>query len=125
MSREILETFENPKPERDYLIEHIAPEFTSVCPRTGQPDFATIILRYTPDKLCVELKSLKLYYQSYRNRGVYYEAVVNQILDDIVAVCMPRNAKVIGEFNTRGGIRSVVVAEYNRDKHAEESQNGL
>ncbi|HWP30315.1 MAG TPA: preQ(1) synthase [Fimbriimonadales bacterium] len=115
MSREILETFENPKPERDYLIEHITSEFTSVCPRTGQPDFATMILRYTPDKLCIELKSLKLYYQSYRNRGVYYEAVVNQILDDIVAVCQPRTAKVIGEFNTRGGIRSIVVAEYTKE----------
>lgn len=112
MSREILETFPNPKPERDYTIEHTTDEFTSVCPKTGQPDFATIVLTYIPDELCVELKSLKLYYFSFRDKGIFYEAVVNQILDDFVAVCSPRWAEVRGMFNIRGGIASEVSAEY-------------
>lgn len=115
MSRDTLETFPNPKPDRDYVIEHVAPEFTSVCPKTGQPDFATIVLRYTPDQKCIELKSLKLYYFSYRDKGIFYEAVVNQILDDIVAVCSPRWAQVEGCFNVRGGISSTVTAEYRKE----------
>jgi 7-cyano-7-deazaguanine reductase len=115
VNRDILETFPNPNPERDYVVEHIAPEFTSVCPKTGQPDFATINLRYIPDRLCIELKSLKLYYFSYRNQGIYFEAVVNQILDDVIARCAPRWAQVEGEFNVRGGIESVVTAEYHKE----------
>lgn len=114
MSREILETFPNPNPARDYTIEHVAPEFTSVCPKTGQPDFATIRLFYVADELCLELKSLKLYYFSFRDKGIFYEAVVNLILDDIVAVLNPRYARVCGEFAVRGGISSVVTAEYKK-----------
>ncbi|HET6645196.1 MAG TPA: preQ(1) synthase [Fimbriimonadales bacterium] len=115
MSGEILETFPNPAPNRDYVIEHVTPEFTSVCPKTGQPDFATITLRYIPDQVCLELKSLKLYYFAFRDRGIYFEAVINEILDDIVAVCAPRYAEVIGDFNVRGGIGTTVTAEYRSD----------
>lgn len=107
-----LETFPNPCPERDYTIRHVCPEFTSVCPKTGNPDFATIIVEYVPDKLCIELKSLKLYYFSFRNQGIFYEAVVNRILDDLVSACSPRRMTVTGEFNVRGGISSVVTASY-------------
>ena len=110
-----LETFENPHQNRDYLILHIAPEFTSVCPKTGQPDFGTIEIEYVPDKLCVELKSLKLYLQSFRNEGVFYEDVVNRILDDLAAVLKPRKMKVTGKFTPRGGMHSVVTAEYIAD----------
>jgi len=110
--QKIIETFENPNKERDYIIEHTAPEFTSLCPKTGQPDFATIILEYIPDELCIELKSYKFYLQSFRNDGIYFEAVTNQILDDLVGVCKPRYMKVIAEFNTRGGISSVIEVEY-------------
>jgi 7-cyano-7-deazaguanine reductase len=106
-----LETFPNPKPERDYTIVHSCPEFTSVCPKTGQPDFATIDLEYVPDKLCIELKSLKLYYYGFRNEGIYFEAVINRILDELSAACSPRWMRVTGRFNVRGGISSVVVAE--------------
>jgi 7-cyano-7-deazaguanine reductase len=113
--RKILETFENPYKDRDYLIEHTAPEFTSLCPKTGQPDFATMILEYVPDELCVELKSYKLYLNSFRNDGIYFEAVTNRILDDLVAVTEPRYMKLTAEFNVRGGITSVVVAEYEQD----------
>lgn len=119
MSREILETFPNPKPDRDYVIEHTAPEFTSVCPRTGQPDFATIVLTYIPDQLCIELKSLKLYYHSFRNVGIFYEDVINRMLDDFVAVVQPRWMEVRGEFNTRGGISSVITAEYRAEESGE------
>lgn len=112
MSRGILETFPNPSPERDYVIEHVTSEFTSVCPKTGQPDFATITFRYIPDSLCVELKSLKFYYGSYRSEGIFYEAVVNRILDDLVAVLSPRYASVEGNFSVRGGLSSTVTAEY-------------
>ena len=115
MNRDILETFPNPSPTRDYLIEHEAPEFTSVCPKTGQPDFATITLRYVPDKLCVELKSLKFYYNAFRNEGIFYEAVINKILEDLVAVIEPRHLIVEGTFAVRGGIRSTVTAEYEKD----------
>lgn len=107
-----LETFPNPRPERDYEITMECPEFTCVCPRTGQPDFATIRIRYVPDQLCVELKSLKLYLWSYRNEGAFHEAVVNQILDDLVQVCRPRRMTLVGDFNVRGGIHTVVTAEY-------------
>jgi 7-cyano-7-deazaguanine reductase len=108
----ILETFPNPNPGRDYTIVHTAPEFTSVCPKTGQPDFATVEVSYVPDGLCVELKSLKLYLQSFRQQGIFYEAVVNRILDDLVAACRPRTMQVTGRFHARGGISSVVTASY-------------
>jgi 7-cyano-7-deazaguanine reductase len=107
-----IETFDNPHPGRDYLITHVAPEFTSVCPKTGQPDFGTIEIEYVADRLCIELKSLKLYLQGYRNVGVFYEDVVNRILDDLVACCKPRRMKVIGRFAPRGGMHSVVVAQH-------------
>jgi 7-cyano-7-deazaguanine reductase len=107
-----LETFPNPCPQRNYTIEMECPEFTSICPRTGQPDFGTIRIRYVPDQRCVELKSLKLYLWSYRNQGIFYEAVTNKILDDLVAACAPRRLTVVGEFKVRGGIATVVTAEY-------------
>ena len=106
-----IETFPNPAPGRDYVITHVCPEFTSVCPKTGQPDFATIELEYIPDQLCIELKSLKLYYYSFRNEGIFYEAVTNRILDELSAACAPRWMRVTGRFNVRGGISSIVVAE--------------
>jgi 7-cyano-7-deazaguanine reductase len=107
-----LDTFPNPNPERDYTIEIVSPEFTCVCPMTGQPDFAEITLRYVPDRTCVELKSLKLYYWSYRDEGAFHEAVTNKILDDIVAATQPREAEVIGKFNVRGGLYTTVTASY-------------
>ncbi len=103
-----LETFPNPAPERDYSIEIVCPEFTSLCPKTGQPDFGTITYTYTPDRLCVELKSLKLYLQRYRNEGIFYESVVNRLLDDFVAACRPRRCRVVGAFTPRGGITTTV-----------------
>ena len=106
-----IETFPSPKPERDFTITHSCPEFTSVCPKTGQPDFGEIVLEYIPDRLCIELKSLKLYYFSFRQKGIFYEAVVNQILDDLSGACQPRWMRVTGLFNVRGGISSEVVAE--------------
>lgn len=109
---ELLETFENEYKDRDYSILHTASEFTSLCPKTGQPDFATINVEYIPDKLCIELKSLKLYLNSFRNDGVYFESVTNKILDDLVKVCKPRYMLITAEFNVRGGISSVVEAEY-------------
>jgi 7-cyano-7-deazaguanine reductase len=107
-----LETFPNTHPGRDYTITHTCPEFTAVCPKTGQPDFATLRITYVPDRECVELKSLKLYLQAYRNRGIYYEHVTNAILDDLVKALRPRRCVVEGDFNVRGGISSVVRAEY-------------
>ena len=107
-----LATFENPNPGRDYTINISTPEFTCVCPKTGQPDFAVISICYVPDKLCLELKSLKLYYWSFRNEGTFHEAVTNQILDDLVAACAPRRMTVMGDFNVRGGLHTVVTAEY-------------
>ena len=112
MTRPTLETFDNPHPGRDYVIRHVAPEFTAVCPKTGQPDFGTITIEYVADGLCVELKSLKFYLQSYRNDGVFYEDVVNRILDDLLAALQPRLMTVTGEFTPRGGMHSVVTAEY-------------
>jgi 7-cyano-7-deazaguanine reductase len=109
-----LETFDNPHPGRDYEIRHVAPEFTSVCPKTGQPDFGAIEIEYVADKLCVELKSLKFYLQSYRNEGVFYEDVVNRILDDLVAALAPRYMTVTGEFTPRGGMHSMVTATYEK-----------
>lgn len=108
----MLETFPNPKPERDYEIAIRCPEFTCICPKTGQPDFATLSLRYVPDRLCVELKSLKLYLWSYRDRGAYHEAVVNRILDDLVALLAPHFLEVAGAFNVRGGISTTVRARH-------------
>jgi 7-cyano-7-deazaguanine reductase len=108
----ILESFTNPNPGRDYQIEFVFPEFTSLCPVTGQPDFATITVTYVPDRLCVEMKSLKLYFFAYRNKGIFYEAVVNTILDDLVAVLKPRSMTVVGEFAVRGGTAGTVTASY-------------
>jgi len=106
-----IETFPNPAPHRNYVITHECPEFTSVCPKTGQPDFATIELSYIPDQTCLELKSLKLYYYSYRDQGIYYEGVVNRLLDELSAACSPRWMRVTARFAVRGGIASVLVAE--------------
>ena len=116
--KKLLETFDNPYPDRDYFIEHTAPEFTSVCPKTGQPDFATITLEYVPDKLCVELKSYKIYLNSFRNDGIYFEALTNKILDDLVSVCKPRYMHLTAEFNVRGGISSVVDVEYELENYS-------
>ncbi len=114
--RNELETFENQFPNRDYLIETVCPEFTSVCPKTGQPDFGELTITYIPDKRCVELKSLKLYLQRFRNHGAFYEHVTNRILDDLVAVCEPRQMKVVAAFTPRGGIRTTVTAEFSARK---------
>jgi len=111
--KEYIEVFENNVPERDYFISHVNEEFTSVCPKTGLPDFGTIFIEYIPDKLCLELKALKYYFLAYRDRGIFYEAVVNQILDDLVAACKPRYMEITGEFSTRGGIHSSVTAVYD------------
>ena len=107
-----LETFPNPNPGRDYLIKFETAEFTCLCPKTGQPDFATIRIEYVPDATCVELKSLKLYLWSYRNDGAFHEAVTNRILDDLVTAIAPRRARVEGDFNIRGGIHTTVVVDY-------------
>jgi len=108
-----LETFPNPAPERDYEISFECPEFTCLCPRTGQPDFATLRIRYTPDGRCVELKSLKLYLWSFRDEGHFHEAVTNRILDDLVRATRPREMLVEGDFFVRGGIHTVVTARYS------------
>ncbi len=110
--RTILEAFDNPRPGRDYEIEFVFPEFTSMCPVTGQPDFATITVRYVPKKSCVEMKSLKLYFLAFRNKGIFYEGVVNAILDDLLAVLKPKRMTVIGDFNVRGGTSGKVTASY-------------
>jgi len=110
-----IETFDNPRPERDYEIEIVCPEFTSVCPKTGQPDFGTLTIRYVADAACIELKSLKLYLQEYRNRGIFYEAAVNAILDDLVTACHPRVMELEGAFSARGGITTTITAEYFAD----------
>ena len=110
--RNILETFDNPNPDRDYLIETVCPEFTSMCPKTGQPDFGTLTIVYVPDQKCFELKSLKLYLQQYRNHGAFYERVTNAILDDLVAITQPRKMTLSADFTPRGGIRTRVVVEY-------------
>ena len=107
-----LETFPNPHPGRDYVVRMECGEFTSVCPKTGQPDFGTIRIAYVPDRLCVELKSLKLYLWSYRNEGVFYEDLTNRILGDLASACAPRRMTVQGEFTVRGGIRTSVTASH-------------
>ena len=112
MSSPTLETFPNPSPDRDYEIAIRCPEFTSVCPKTGMPDFGEIRITYVPDASCIELKSLKYYMNDFRNKGIFYEAVTNQILDDLVATCSPRRMTVVGDFTARGGITTTVTAEY-------------
>ncbi|MGH6635297.1 MAG: preQ(1) synthase [Gammaproteobacteria bacterium] len=109
-----LEIFDNPMPDRDYTVRISIPEFTCLCPRTGQPDFAILDLAYVPDRYCLELKSLKLYIWSYRNKGTYHEAVTNKILDDIVTACRPRFARLVAKFNVRGGIHTSVTAEHRK-----------
>src|SRR6266487_593551 len=111
-SADQLETFANPNPGRDYVIEIVCPEFTSLCPKTGQPDFGTITFTYTPAALCVELKSLKLYLYRFRNQGIFYEHVVNRLLDDFVAACRPKRCQVVGAFTPRGGITTTVTCVY-------------
>jgi len=107
-----LEIFDNPMSDRDYTVRISIPEFTCLCPRTGQPDFATLDLAYVPGRYCLELKSLKLYIWSYRNKGTYHEAVTNKILDDIVTACSPRFARLVAKFNVRGGIHTTVTVEH-------------
>lgn len=114
--RDTLEAFPNQFPDRDYQIETICPEFTSVCPKTGQPDFGTLTITYIPDQVCIELKSLKMYLQQYRNHGAFYEHVTNLILDDLVAVSKPRWMKLVAAFTPRGGIRTNITSEYSREK---------
>jgi 7-cyano-7-deazaguanine reductase len=112
MTEQKLDLFDNPHPGRDYIIRIKCPEFTSVCPKTGQPDFGEILIEYCPDKLCIELKSLKFYMQSYRNKGIFYEALTNDILDFLVDSSKPRWMKVTANFTPRGGISSEIVTEY-------------
>jgi 7-cyano-7-deazaguanine reductase len=119
-----LETFVNPRPDRDYTIHISTPEFTCLCPKTGQPDFATMEIDYVPAELCVELKSLKLYMWSFRDRGAFHEAVTNEILDDIVKAIQPSFMRIRAEFNVRGGVYTTVVAEHrNPNWHAPELVN--
>ena len=113
MSSSTLETFPNPRPERDYEVQIQCPEFTSVCPMTGLPDFGEIRISYVPDARCVELKSLKYYLIEFRNKGIFYEHATNQILDDLVAALEPRRMTVTGDFSVRGGIKTIVKDEYN------------
>ena len=115
-SAEQLETFANPNPARDYTIDIVCPEFTSLCPKTGQPDFGTITFSYIPGERCVELKALKLYLQRYRNVGAFYETVVNRLLDDFVAACQPRRCRIVGAFTPRGGITTTVTCVYEAEK---------
>lgn len=110
--KKLVETFENKYPDRDYVITITNPEYTSVCPRTRLPDFGTITVSYIPDGECLELKSLKYYFLTYRNRGIFYEAAVNRILDDLVAACSPRWMEIRGEFSERGGMWTIVETEY-------------
>jgi 7-cyano-7-deazaguanine reductase len=112
----MLETFDNSFPQRDYLIEIVCPEFTSVCPKTGQPDFGVLTFQYIPDKLCVELKSLKLYLQQFRNQGIFYENITNRILDDFVHTLQPRWIKLTASFTPRGGISTTVVVEWKKEQ---------
>lgn len=113
--RDTLEIFQNQYPERDYTIEIRCPEFTSVCPKTGQPDFGVLTFTYTPNDKCIELKSLKLYLQKFRNEGIFYENATNRILDDFVAMVQPRRVKLLAEFTARGGITTTVTAEYEME----------
>ncbi len=111
-----LETFVNPYPGRDYTIDITCPEFTCLCPRTGQPDFATIQISYVPDELCVELKALKLYFWSFRDEGTFHETAINRILDDLVAALHPRRMTITGDFNVRGGLHTVVTAKHTGEE---------
>lgn len=124
--RTVLETFQNSYPGRNYTIEIHCPEFTSVCPKTGQPDFGTLVIAYVPSDDCLELKSLKLYLQQYRMEGIFYEHVTNRILDDLVAVVHPRWIRIEASFTPRGGISSKIVATYGEERasHAEPSPRG-
>jgi 7-cyano-7-deazaguanine reductase len=125
--RNMLETFPNQYPDREYTIEIRCPEFTSVCPRTGQPDFGTLTITYVPAQKCVELKSLKLYLLQFRNEGIYYEHVTNRILDDLVAVLAPRRMTLVAAFTPRGGITTTVTATYSvqsATRNAEPSESG-
>jgi 7-cyano-7-deazaguanine reductase len=112
--RDVLETFDNQYPDRDYSIEIVCPEFTSVCPKTGQPDFGTLTFRYVPERKCVELKSLKLYLQQFRNEGIFYENATNRILDDLAAALAPRRLELTAAFTARGGITTTVTAVYTK-----------
>jgi 7-cyano-7-deazaguanine reductase len=114
MASSTLETFPNPKPGRDYEIEIRCPEFTSVCPKTGLPDFGEIVITYIPDATCLELRALKYYMVEFRNQGIFYEAVTNRILDELVEACSPRRMTVVGDFSVRGGISTVVTASYEK-----------
>ena len=116
----VLESFDNTFPDRDYTIEIVCPEFTSVCPQTGQPDFGVLTFTYTPDRKCVELKSLKLYLQQFRNEGIFYENATNRILDDLVAVLAPRRMKLVACFTPRGGITTTVTVTYEKERLKEE-----
>jgi 7-cyano-7-deazaguanine reductase len=116
MASSTIETFPNPRPERDYEIAIDCPEFTSLCPKTGLPDFGEIRITYVPDARCIELKSLKYYMVAFRNRGVFYEHVTNEILDDLVAAIHPRRMTVVGDFSVRGGIKTTVTAAYESKK---------
>lgn len=113
MKKELLEIFDNSFPDREYTIEIVNPEFTSVCPKTGLPDFGTIIIRYIPHKSCIELKSLKYYFLEFRNAGIFYENVTNRILDDLVELLQPRSLSVTSEWKARGGITETVTVSYN------------
>lgn len=117
--QETLETFENSFPDREYTVEITCPEFTSVCPKTGQPDFGILTFRYVPDRLCVELKSLKLYLQRFRNEGIFYENVTNRILDDFVTVVQPRHVTLESDWGARGGITTIVTVSYDRESESE------
>lgn len=119
--REVLETFENQHPQRDYTIDIMCPEFTSVCPKTGQPDFGALTFSYVPDQRCVELRSLKLYLQQFRNEGIFYEDASNAIFDDFIAVVQPRRARLIASFSARGGITTDVTIEYDQAASAQRS----
>lgn len=111
-ARSSLETFENQHPDRDYVVEIVCPEFTSVCPKTGQPDFGTLTITYTPNSRCVELKSLKFYLQSFRDKGIFYENVTNRIFDDLTALLQPRSLRVVAAFTPRGGISTTVTVAW-------------
>lgn len=117
--QEQLEIFENSFPDREYEIEITCPEFTSICPKTGQPDFGTLIFHYVPADKCVELKSLKLYLQKFRNEGIFYENVTNRILDDFVAICQPRRARLQSRWGARGGLTSVITVTYQAEHQAD------
>nr|WP_281279044.1 preQ(1) synthase [Chlorobaculum thiosulfatiphilum] len=116
MKKEIIEVFDNTYPGRDYTIEIVNPEFTSVCPKTGLPDFGTITVNYVPDKSCIELKSLKYYFLEFRNAGIFYENITNRILDDLVEACQPKKMTVRTDWNARGGITETVTVSYSKSE---------